>query len=175
MLQLSEKTAYALIAAASVLVVGLIQWLTYFRVPGVVPPWAAGLPGLNACFNFSSFCCLLMGYISIRQGKKERHQAWMVSALILTLGFLLSYLAYHVYAGDTKFLGQGWIRPVYFFILISHITLSIVNFPLALAVVFFSLTGRLEKHKKLARRTLPIWLYVSVTGVLVYFFLKPYR
>jgi putative membrane protein len=175
MLQLSEKKAFILIGLCSLAVVGLIQWLTYFRVPGEVPPWAQSLPGLNACFNFSSFCCLLMGYISIRKGLKERHQAWMVAALVLTLGFLLSYLAYHVYAGDTKFLGQGWIRHLYFFILISHITLSIVNFPLALTVVFFSLTGRLEKHKKLARKVLPIWLYVSITGVLVYFFLKPYR
>jgi putative membrane protein len=99
----------------------------------------------------------------------------MATALTLTLGFLVNYLVYHAHAGDTKFLGQGWIRPFYFFILISHIGLSIVNFPMALSVVFFALTGRFEKHKPLARITFPIWLYVSVSGVLVYFLLKSYR
>jgi putative membrane protein len=175
MIAISEKKAYALIALLSVAVVALINWLTYFRTPGVVPEWAASLPGLNASFNFSSFVCLLLGYRAIRRGDKETHLRFMAAALALTLGFLVSYLCYHVYAGDTRFGGQGWVRPLYFFILITHVSLSIVNFPLALTVVFFSLTGRFEKHKRLARLTFPIWLYVSVTGVAVYFFLKPYR
>lgn len=172
---ISEKKAYAAIALTSLAVVGLINWLTYFRTPGEVPAWALSLPGLNATFNFSSFLCLVAGYRAIMKGDKELHQRLMLAALILTLGFLVSYLAYHVYAGDTKFGGQGWVRPLYFFILISHVGLSIVNFPMALCVVFFSLTGRLEKHKRLARVTFPIWAYVSLTGVAVYFFLKPYR
>jgi putative membrane protein len=175
MIEISEKKAYAWIAGISVAVVALINWLTYFRTPGLVPAWAASLPGLNASFNFSSALCLVLGYRAIRAGKREKHLRLMITALALTLGFLVSYLAYHVYAADTKFLGTGWVRPLYFFILISHVILSIVNFPLALTVVFFSVTGRLEKHKALARVTFPIWLYVSVTGVAVYFFLKPYR
>ena len=175
MIEISDKKAYAGIAAISVLVVSLINWLTYFRSPGQVPDWAQSLPGLNATFNFSSAVCLVLGYLSIRSGRREWHLRFMITALLLTLGFLVSYLAYHVYAADTHFLGQGWIRPLYFTILISHIFLSIVNFPLALTVVFFSLTGRFEKHKRLARITFPIWLYVSVTGVAVYYFLKPYR
>lgn len=172
---MSEKKAYAWIAGLSVAVVALINWLTYFRTPGEIPSWAVSLPGLNACFNLSSALCLSAGYIAIRRGNKELHLRLMVGALFLTLGFLVSYLAYHVYAGDTKFLGTGWIRTLYFFILISHIALSIINFPMALCVVFFSVTGRFEKHKRLARLCFPIWLYVSVTGVAVYFFLKPYR
>jgi putative membrane protein len=175
MIRLSEKKAYLIIACVSVLVVALIGWLTYLRTPGQVPDWASDLPGLNASFNFSSAVCLIAGYLCIRSRKKNMHMRFMLAALGFTLGFLVSYLAYHVYAGDTKFLGQGWIRPLYFTILISHVTLSIINFPLALCVVFFSLTERFEKHKRLARIVFPIWLYVCVTGVLVYFFLKPYR
>jgi putative membrane protein len=174
-IEISEKKAYAWIAVTSVVVVALIYWLVYYRTPGVVPGWAQDLPGLNAAFNFSSACCLMLGYLAIRSGQRERHMRFMLAALGLTLGFLVSYLAYHIYAGDTKFLGEGWIRPLYFFILISHVLLSIVNFPLALTVVFFSLTGRFEKHKRLARIVFPIWMYVGVTGVMVYFFLKPYR
>src|SRR5258708_184771 len=175
MIEISEKKAYLAISLLSVAVVALIGWLTYVRVPGVVPQWARILPLCNAIFNFLSACCLILGYLCIRKGDRERHLRFMLSALFFTLGFLISYLAYHVYAGDTHFLGQGWIRGLYFFILISDIALSIVNFPLALTVVFFSTTGRLERHKRLARLTLPIWLYVSVTGVAVYYFLKPYR
>jgi putative membrane protein len=175
MIEISEKKAYAIIAAISVAVVALLIWLIYIKTPGVVPDWASNLPGWNATFNFSSACCLVCGYASILKGKRELHLRFMLSALACTLGFLVCYLAYHVYAGDTHYQGTGWVRPLYFAILISHVLLSIVNFPLALTVVFFAATGRLSHHKKLARITLPIWLYVSVTGVAVYFFLKPYR
>jgi putative membrane protein len=175
MIELSEKKAFRIIAATSLAVVALLTWLIYFRTPGVVPDWALTLPGWNAAFNLSSACCLVCGYICIRNGDRERHMRFMLSALACTLGFLVCYLAYHVYAADTHFQGQGWIRPLYFAILISHVLLSIVNFPLALTVVYFAATGRLARHKRLARITLPIWLYVSVTGVAVYFFLKPYR
>lgn len=175
MIEMSEKKAYTWIAGISVIVVALIGWLTYFRIPGLVPSWAENLPGLNACFNFSSALCLSAGYLAIRRGNKELHIRLMVSALFLTLGFLVSYLVYHVHAGDTHFKGDGWIRPLYFFILITHIGLSIVTFPLALTVVFYSLTGRFEQHKRLARLTFPLWLYVSVTGVAVYLFLRPFR
>lgn len=175
MIELSEKKAFTWIAIITLLVVGLINWLTYMRTPGLVPEWAKILPALNACFNFSSACFLVAGFIQIKKGNKEAHLKCMITALALTLGFLISYLAYHVYAADTKFGGEGWNRPIYFFILISHILLSVINFPMALTVVFFSITGRFEKHKRLARVTFPIWLYVSVTGVAVFFFLAPYR
>jgi putative membrane protein len=84
------------------------------------------------------------------------------------LSFIFSHLTYHHFHGDTKFLGQGWIRPIYFFILISHIILSVINLPMILTTLYYALDKRLSEHKKLARWTLPIWIYVSVTGVLVY-------
>jgi putative membrane protein len=98
----------------------------------------------------------------------------LVSLTASTL-FLVSYIAYHSMHGDTKFAGQGLVRPLYFFILISHITLSAVILPLVFLSLFFSLSGRFTRHKAIARYTLPIWLYVSVTGVLVFVFLEIYN
>ena len=98
----------------------------------------------------------------------------MLSALGLSAAFLVSYLIYHTFHGDTPFLGEGWIRPVYFFILISHVGLSAVMLPLILITLYFALTGKLNLHPKVARYTLPLWLYVSVTGVLVYLLLHQF-
>ncbi len=99
----------------------------------------------------------------------------MLSALGFTTIFLASYITYHHFMGSTKFGGQGWIRPLYFFILVSHVLLSAAVLPLAMVVLFFALTGRFDRHKKIARRTFPLWLYVSISGVAVYFMLVPYR
>jgi len=96
----------------------------------------------------------------------------MVSAVIVAGTFLVSYVVYHHFHGDTPFTGQGIIRPIYFFVLISHIVLSMVAVPLVLTTLFFAGTARFDRHKKIARITFPVWLYVSVTGVAVYFFLK---
>lgn len=174
MIQISEKSAYRWIAGISLTVFALIAWLTYIRNPGIVPTWAYSLPACNAIFNFSGLICLGVGFVAIHRGRREIHQRFMLASLAFAVAFLLSYTAYHLFAGDTHFLGQGWIRTLYFSILISHIFLSAIVFPLALFVVFFSLTSRFEKHKKLARIVFPLWVYVCVTGVLVYFFLRPY-
>lgn len=96
----------------------------------------------------------------------------MLTAVATSALFLASYIVYHHYQGDTPFQGQGLVRPIYFFVLVSHILLSIVGLPLVLATLFFAATNRFDKHRRIARWTLPIWLYVSVTGVAVFFFLK---
>ena len=96
----------------------------------------------------------------------------MVAAFLASALFLVGYLAYHYVHGDTKYLGQGWLRPVYFFILISHILTSALALPLCLTTLFFALRRRFDRHRRIARIALPIWLYVSVTGVLVFFFLR---
>jgi putative membrane protein len=96
----------------------------------------------------------------------------MIPAVVCSALFLVSYVIYHSYQGDTKFLGTGWIRPTYFFILISHIILSVVVVPMILSTLFFSATRRFQAHRKIARWTYPIWLYVSITGVTVYLFLR---
>jgi putative membrane protein len=115
---------------------------------------------------------LTAGFVAIKNGHRERHKKLMLAAVFVAGTFLVSYIIYHHFHGDTRFDGEGLVRPVYFFVLISHITLSMVALPLVLTTLFFAGTEQFERHKKLARFTFPIWLYVSVTGVAVYFFLK---
>ncbi len=172
---LSDRSALLLIGGISAAALSFLIWLIYFAVPAsAVPPWAANLPTLNACFNATSGLAMALGVWAIKHGRRRLHIRCMLTALTSSALFLLSYIAYHHFHGDTKYLGQGWSRPLYFFILISHITLSAVVLPMLLTTVFFASTARFDRHKRLARLTYPLWLYVSVTGVAVYFFLRTY-
>lgn len=148
-------------------------WLLYFRSAAAgAPAWTSALPTLNAALNFSSAVLLSAGFVAIKKGHRERHKKLMLAAVGVAGTFLVSYIVYHHFHGDTRFGGQGWVRPVYFFVLISHIVMSMVAVPMVLTTLLFAATGRFERHRKLARFTFPVWLYVSVTGVAVYFFLK---
>lgn len=129
------------------------------------------LPALNAMLNATSGICLLIGYYFIRQKKIAIHKRFMLSACVASLLFLISYLTYHFFAGATRFAGTGWSRPLYFTILISHTILAIVVVPLAITSVVNGLRMRVPQHRRVAKWTFPIWIYVSITGVLVYFFL----
>lgn len=129
------------------------------------------LPTVNAILNAISAILLTIGYGFIRAGKWRTHKKIMLSAFGVSVLFLISYVIYHSVTGDTRFQGQGWIRPVYFTILISHIILAAVIVPMALITLFRALRERFDKHRKIARWTFPIWLYVSVTGVIVYMML----
>jgi putative membrane protein len=126
------------------------------------------LPALNAVLNGTAGILLVIGYFYIRQGNMAAHKKVMISAFVVSSIFLISYLIYHAHAGSTKFLGTGFIRPVYFSILISHIILAAVIVPMAIITMFRGLKARYDKHKRIARWTLPVWLYVSVTGVIIY-------
>lgn len=157
----------------SVIILGVLVWWIYFKNPGAnAPLWLEHVPVFNACMN--SFCVLflILGYRSIQRGLQRRHVACMISALFFSLLFLLGYLFYHHYHGDTRFMGTGWIRPVYFFILISHIVLSFIALPLVLTTLTLALKNDKSAHKKVAKWTFPIWLYVSATGVLITVILK---
>lgn len=129
------------------------------------------LPTLNALLNFTSFVLLLTGYRFIRRQNVAAHRACMLSAVGVSLLFFTSYLIYHAQVGSVKFTHTGWIRPVYFTILISHTVLAMAVVPLAAITVFRGLKERFDRHRKIARWTLPIWMYVSVTGVVVYLML----
>ena len=131
----------------------------------------SNLPTLNAILNSTSTILLVLGYVFIRNRKIELHKKCMLAAFGVSVLFLISYCIYHANAGSTKFLLQGWIRPVYFTILISHIILAFIIVPLALVTLYFALREKFEKHRRIAKITLPIWLYVSVTGVLIYLML----
>lgn len=156
-------------------ILGFLFWLLYFRSQEAgAPAWTGSLPTLNAALNFTSAVILVTGFVAIRSGRVERHKKLMLTAVAVAGTFLASYVVYHHFHGDTRFAGQGLVRPIYFFVLISHIVLSMVAVPLVLTTLFFALTARFDRHKKIARLTFPVWLYVSVTGVAVYFFLKLY-
>ncbi len=129
------------------------------------------LPGLNAGLNATAACLLVAGYFFIRRGVVTLHRLCMISALVCSVAFLTSYLYYHAQVGSVRFTGTGWVRPVYFTILITHTALAALVPWLALGTLYHALRGRFETHRKVARWTLPIWLYVSVTGVAVYWML----
>lgn len=129
------------------------------------------LPALNATLNGIAAVLLVIGYVLIRRGRYAQHQVCMLAAFTTSALFLVSYLVYHAQVGSRPFPGRGPIRVVYFTILISHVTLAAVILPLALMTLSRGLRGRFDRHVPIARWTLPLWLYVSVTGVLVYLML----
>ncbi len=129
---------------------------------------------INAVINSCVSILLIAAFAAVKQKNYERHKKLMLIAIVLSVLFLVSYIAHHLLAGDTKFGGEGAIRYIYFFILITHIFLAAVILPFILFTAYRSLTGEYAKHKKLARYTWPLWLYVSITGVVVYLLISPY-
>jgi putative membrane protein len=171
----STRAALTVIGAVSLAALALLVFVIYGHARAAeAPAWVGALPALNAILNSTSAVFLVLAFAAIRRRALTEHARFMLGALASSALFLVSYLVYHAIHGDTKFLGQGAIRPIYFFILISHIGLSAVVLPFIFASFFFSLSGRFPQHKKVARYTLPIWLYVSVTGVLVFVLLRAY-
>ena len=129
------------------------------------------LPALNAGLNATSAVLLTLGFFLIRSGRREAHKRAMLAALCCSSLFLVSYLVYHAQVGSVRFRGQGPVRTVYFAILISHTILAVTVVPLALVTLVRALQARFDRHRRIARITLPIWGYVSVTGVIVYWML----
>ena len=128
-------------------------------------------PAFHALLNATSGAFLTAGYAFIRRKSTRGHLVCMVGALLTSLIFLVSYLVYHSKAGSTPFQGTGWIRTVYFAILISHTVLATAVLPMAIAVVYHAARRRFDRHRRIARWTFPVWLYVSITGILVYLML----
>lgn len=131
----------------------------------------ASLPAVNASLNAACTVFLLLGFAFIRNGKIRYHRFCMIVAFLCSTVFLCFYLWFHFHAGVIRFGGQGWIRPVYLTILITHTTLAVVIVPLILITLSRALRERFDRHRAMARWTLPLWLYVSVTGVVVYWLL----
>ena len=129
------------------------------------------LPAINACLNGLSALIVIAGLIAIKRGKVDLHKKLMITGFGVSAIFLVSYLSHHAMFGSTKFTATGWPRSVYFAILLSHTVLAIVNLPMILTTVYYGITDQISTHKKLARWTWPIWVYVSSTGVLVYLML----
>lgn len=132
------------------------------------------LPPIYATINGITAVVLVAAVLAIKNGKRQLHKQLMTTAIALSLTFLVMYVAYHMTSDSTKFGGEGTIRYVYFFILITHILLSIAVIPLVLVTYVRALSNKFDKHKKIAKITFPIWLYVAVTGVIVYLMISPY-
>jgi len=151
-------------------------WLVYYHAPAdVTGTHLLFLPALNALLNSLSAIALVTGFCFIHAKRVSQHRAAMFTAFVFSSIFLVTYIINHALHGDTRFQGQGGIRYVYFPLLISHIGLSVVALPMILITFFLSLSGRFPAHRRLARFTFPIWLYVSVSGVIVYAMLAAYR
>jgi uncharacterized membrane protein YozB (DUF420 family) len=129
------------------------------------------LPALNATLNSISTVLLLIGYVFIRRGERQKHKACMIAALVTSALFLTFYVIYHAQVGSVPFKGTGWIRTVYFAVLIPHVILAAAIVPPILITASRGLSAKYDKHRRIARWTLPLWLYVSVTGVIVYLML----
>lgn len=165
-----DRWAVGVIALVSLAVIGLVAFLA-LRPDRPSAAGASVLPAVNATLNGVAAVLLTTGWISIRRRNVAAHRACMLSAFGASALFLVSYVAYHAQAPAVPFTRQGWIRPVYFFVLITHIVLAAAIVPLALATIYRALRSELWRHRRLGRVALPIWLYVSVTGVLVYWML----
>ena len=171
-----DRLALGIIGLVSTLVVLSVGVLVLGRPREIMRGYdVSTLPALNAFLNGTSAVLLTLGYIFIRLKKVTAHKACMVTAFGVSSLFLISYLIYHYHVGSVLFVGTGWIRPVYFTLLISHVGLAACIVPLALMTIYRAWTEQFEKHIRIARWTLPLWLYVSVTGVIVYWMLYLYK
>jgi putative membrane protein len=167
----SDRAFYVFNAALSTVAVAFIAFIL-LRGRSASGPDLSFMPAVNATFNALAAACLVAGYVAIRRKKVAAHRIFMVSAFACSSLFLVGYLGYHFVHGDTKFSGVGSIRLVYFALLISHILLSLSVVPLCLTSFYFAFTRAFARHRRLNRIFLPIWLYVSVTGVIIFFMLR---
>ena len=169
----AERAIYATAGGVSAVAVALIGYILLVREAGHGGELDLRfMPAVNASLNAAATALLLAGYAAIRRGARQTHQACMLAAFVASALFLVGYLAYHWVHGDTRFPGTGPIRVLYLAILASHVVLSMAVVPLALATLFLAARGRFARHRRLARVTLPIWLYVSVTGVVIFLMLR---
>ena len=146
-----------------------IIWQLYLRPPATsVPEWTASLPALNAAFNATTTTLICLGVLAIKNGRRRLHAGFQITALVSAGLFLAGYLTYHHFQGDTPYPGTGFVRPIYFFCLITHVMASAVSVPLILTTVSFAATRRFSWHRRWARVTVPVWLYASLTGLVVY-------
>lgn len=174
--QTVKKRNYIPLVIILTLVVNVLVAVLFFAPPlevGTGFDWTL-LPFFNAIFNSFTFVLLVGAWISIKRGNRLAHRRFIGGALTTTTLFLISYVTYHSVSASTSFGGEGLIRPVYFFILLTHIVLAAIIVPLVLMSLAHAVNQNFEKHKKWTRFTMPLWLYVSLTGVIVYMMIRPY-
>lgn len=167
-----EKKFNLLITIVSIVIPLVVAVLFGVKIPNVAP--LSMLPPIYATINGLTALVLVLAVVAIKNGRQKQHENLMKTAIALSLAFLVMYVAYHMTSDSTPFGGTGAIKYVYFFILISHILLSIAIIPLVLRTYAKAYLKQFEAHRKLAKITFPIWLYVAITGVVVYLMISPY-
>lgn len=170
---MNERRINLLIAAVSVIVPLLVALLIYTPAFDLSID-VSFLPAMNAVFNSAVTVLLIFGFYFIRNKNIKAHKLCMLSAFSVSALFLISYIVYHSSTEETKYGGEGAIRTVYYIILFTHIILAAVIMPFILITLSRALTERFDRHRKIARITFPLWLYVSITGVIIYFMISPY-
>ncbi len=169
---LDEKKYNKLIVVLSVLIPVVVAILFGVKIPNVEP--LSFLPPIYASINGVTALVLIIAVFQIKKGNRATHEKLMKFAIILSVLFLALYVAYHMTSDSTKFGGEGAIKYIYYFILLTHILLSIIIIPFVLITYVRGITNNIEKHKKIAKITFPLWLYVAITGVVVYIMISPY-
>lgn len=163
-----------MIAVLSVLIPVVVALLFFMPKAGDSDVDVSYLPAFHAILNSLTAICLVIGYINIRKRKIRVHRVAMLTAFGLSAIFLVSYVTYHFLGERTSYGGDGALKYIYYFILLTHIVLAVVIVPLVLLSVYFGISNQLARHRRISRWTFPIWLYVAVTGVLVYLLISPY-
>lgn len=172
---MSERAQSYLIIIVSILVPVVVAALFFISPPQVQHNLPLSFfPKFHALLNSLTALCLLVGIYFIKQKKIRQHRAAMLTAFFLSAVFLVSYVTYHTLSESTPYGGEGFIRYVYFFILITHIVLAALILPLILFTFAKALNNKIAEHRRLAKWTFPLWLYVAITGVLVYLMVSPY-
>jgi len=166
------RPPWLLLVSVSACITVFLLWLIYFHATGSQPSWLYLMPVVNCLFNSTSAVCLILGYRAIKRKDWRVHKRFMLTASSSSAAFLVTYVAYHYLHGDTIFNRGSAIRPLYLVILASHVILSIVSLPMILATLYLALNNSFDQHKRIAKVTLPVWLYVAVTGVVVFLLLR---
>ena len=174
-MQLNPKQFGVTSAMVTLTAMGFLVWVVYFREGNGSASRGASLPLINAILNGTSAVLISLGLWAIKQRKRTLHMQLMLAAFTSSALFLVNYIYYHFSHGDTHFAGHGIVRPIYFSVLISHVLLSMVTFPMILTSLYLGLSDRLVLHRRLSKWTWAGWMYVSVTGVVVYFMLHVIR
>jgi putative membrane protein len=167
----NDRPFLAAIGVLSAAALGFLTWLLLGNRDAAGGLDVHFVPAINAGFNAAAAVCLVLGLVAIRNKRPDVHRIFMVTAFVLSSLFLTGYVIYHYVHGDTKYTSEGMMRGIYFAILASHVLLSMAVVPLSLTTFYFAWRKRFRRHRIVARVTLPIWLYVSVTGVVIYFML----
>lgn len=176
LLKKNDRLAHILILTLSVVVFAAVLTLDRLKVK---PHWPYDMPvhvfaTINAIINGTVFCLLLFGLYAVRRKNYKLHRNIMLMAISLSVLFLISYIMHHLFSGSTSYGGEGLMKGIYFFILLTHIPLAGIILPFILYAAYRGLTGEYERHKKMVRYTFPLWLYVAFTGVAVYLMISPY-